>query len=483
MQKPTIRRRSTSSASLQDLAASTACFDGLLPSQIWYLSQRLHVFEVSALEKAGKKMPYISGIRVIDKLNGVFGPGAWSVEDVKTTELYREKGADGKFRAAVQVELYLKIVAPGGPSFRRYGIGIDEKVSKNQIDVFQNASASAYTRALRNAAITLGPQFGLHVMRGKPGNGDWTTFCSKPNPSNPHEQPVPVPIMFPNLLGDMAELRKQDANKFATVGFGELIDVDEEYDEGLEDEGGEEQAAPAQSRRQRLQPAQIEQQAAAQQPQQQPAQPEQAPQSPATVTPPAGKPAASAFITEGEAAALRDMASGLPTDVVIAILSSVGATRLTEIPAGAMSVVRAEIGKAQASMTAQRNAQQQSAQQPAAQPAQQPATQTAQQSAPASQPASQPAEQGGKDYSKFGHADLARLRDEAVAWTKQAGDMGHKSKIKEVAVAAMQRSCTEKQSFLNLQQPVDSPTFAKPGFVVELHAALRRLLDSNGEAW
>lgn len=165
-------------------------FGGLLPQQIEALKKP--IFEGDVALHPHHKWPYVKGSTVLIKLSRIFGFDGWSTENIrysvedKSTYMGKDakSGAEKKmFRSAVVVTLDLVIHTPGGRSFRRVGIGADEKSSANFIDTLDNSLASAQTYAIRNAAISLGHQFGLVVQRMKLVDAqnrpvDWRKLCS-----------------------------------------------------------------------------------------------------------------------------------------------------------------------------------------------------------------------------------------------------------------------------------------------------------------
>jgi hypothetical protein len=159
-------------------------FNGLLPAQIDALRKPIFIGDVAT--HPHHKWPYIKGTTVITKLNRIFGFDGWSTRNMQVTLVDKSVVKDGdktQYRSTVLVVLELVIRTPGGREFVRAGVGADEKASKNFIDTVDNSAASAVTYAIRNAAITLGHQFGLAVQRMKLKDQDgrdvdWRRLCS-----------------------------------------------------------------------------------------------------------------------------------------------------------------------------------------------------------------------------------------------------------------------------------------------------------------
>ena len=172
--------------------ASAPVFGGLLPEQIDVLKHPIHINDVAV--HPHHNWPYVKGTTVINALNRIFGFAGWSTRNMQVQVVDKSVGKDKdgntQFRSTILVTLELAIHTPGGFTFVRSGVGADEKASKNFIDTVDNSAASAVTFAIRNAAITLGHQFGLAVqrMKLKDENGraiDWRRLCSDKRPKMP----------------------------------------------------------------------------------------------------------------------------------------------------------------------------------------------------------------------------------------------------------------------------------------------------------
>lgn len=159
---------------------------GLTPRQVRALSAPINGNAVRV--HPYHKWAYVPGVIVVNNLNKAFGFDGWSSEIIELLQeqpqAFEGKGGKQQFRVMVSIRVRLHIHTPGGRTFYRDGVGADEKVSANLIDCVDNAQASAYTYALRSAAILLGQQFGLAVMRaGK--DIKWQDLCVGNDPDWP----------------------------------------------------------------------------------------------------------------------------------------------------------------------------------------------------------------------------------------------------------------------------------------------------------
>lgn len=181
-------------------ASARPVFGGLLPQQIDVLRRPICVDDVAI--HPFHKWPYVKGVTAINKLNKIFGFDGWSTRNVQVQMVDKSAGMEKDKKSGKDVMMFastftctveLEIRTPGGRTFVRVGVGADQKKSSNFIDTVDNAIASALTYAIRNAAITLGHQFGLAVQRLKlkDANGhdiDWRRLC------------VTEPTQYPDLV-------------------------------------------------------------------------------------------------------------------------------------------------------------------------------------------------------------------------------------------------------------------------------------------
>jgi len=142
---------------------------GLLPEQIAALNAPIYYRAVNMLPAQAGGYRYVPGVVVVGHLNRIFGFDGWSTEIVEMAEerFAEESGGGGvaQFRVIFTCRIVLTVRMPDGREIVRAGVGADEKKSRYLIDCYTNGQASALTAALKNAAITLGPQFGLDAMR------------------------------------------------------------------------------------------------------------------------------------------------------------------------------------------------------------------------------------------------------------------------------------------------------------------------------
>ena len=165
----------------------------LSPDQLRFLSAPIFGPALRQDPKAAKGNVYIPGNFVLAQLNTAFCFDGWSFEITKCERAHMEKGVgkDGKdmFKAIYMVEGVLTVRCQDGTEFRRAGIGTHEQTSPNMKDVIGLGSKSALTDAIKNAAITLGPQFGLDTVRaGNDASGvkiNWKHNASGERPRPP----------------------------------------------------------------------------------------------------------------------------------------------------------------------------------------------------------------------------------------------------------------------------------------------------------
>lgn len=164
----------------------------LSPDQLRFLSAPIFGPALRQDPKAAKGNVYIPGAFVLAQLNTAFCFDGWSFEAKKVERVHMEKYAkDGKdqFKALFMVEGVLTIRCQDGSTFSRSGIGVDEKTSSNMKDVVSLATKAALTDAIKNAAITLGSQFGLDTVRaGNDASGvkiNWKHNASGERPRPP----------------------------------------------------------------------------------------------------------------------------------------------------------------------------------------------------------------------------------------------------------------------------------------------------------
>lgn len=167
--------------------------------QVRYLRERPWAGAFRVDPSVAQGNVYVPGEYIVGQLNRAFGFDGWSWRIVETLERRAELvSKDGKdqWRLIVAVRGELRVRTPEGIEIVREGFGSDEAVSRNQKDVWHKAPTAASTHALKAAAITFGPQFGLTVVRaGKDARGrkiDWTTRCQAEHPTPPKLAATPA---------------------------------------------------------------------------------------------------------------------------------------------------------------------------------------------------------------------------------------------------------------------------------------------------
>lgn len=140
---------------------------GFHQQQIKYLRSPIWRGAVRQDSKVAKGNPYISGEYIIGQLNRAFGFDGWSVEIMSMNEENIDQQG-GKFKATYVCHVELTVFA-GSRILKRHGVGAHAMTSRNLVDVVANGQASAYTKAIKNASITFGSQFGLNTVRGGRG--------------------------------------------------------------------------------------------------------------------------------------------------------------------------------------------------------------------------------------------------------------------------------------------------------------------------
>ena len=140
---------------------------GFHSEQIKYLRSPIWRGAVRQDSKVAKGNPYISGEYIIGQLNRAFGFDGWSIEITSMNEENLDN-TGGKFKATYVCHVMLTVYA-GSRLITRHGVGAHAMTSRNLVDVVANGQASAYTKAIKNASITFGSQFGLNTVRGGRG--------------------------------------------------------------------------------------------------------------------------------------------------------------------------------------------------------------------------------------------------------------------------------------------------------------------------
>lgn len=147
--------------------STRASTTGFIPEQVQYLRSPIWRGAVRQDPKVAMGNPYISGEYILGQLNRAFGFDGWSVEILSMAEENVDQ-VNGKYKATFSCRVELTVFA-GSRIIKRHGVGAHAMTSRNLVDVVANGQASAYTKAIKNAAITFGSQFGLNTVRGGRG--------------------------------------------------------------------------------------------------------------------------------------------------------------------------------------------------------------------------------------------------------------------------------------------------------------------------
>lgn len=175
-------------------------FGGLLPSQMVALDTPLDG-NVVGLRDGN---PFIGGATVTDHLNKIFGY-RWNSTITKQTLFPFEKQSNGNWAFACVCIVRLVIDLPGGGTITKDGTGGAEGSKKNKKQLYADVPKMAETFALRDAAMKLGEQFGMTVMRLKAvdSNGraiGWKHHCQNGPPVLPNL--VEASLHLDGLVGE-----------------------------------------------------------------------------------------------------------------------------------------------------------------------------------------------------------------------------------------------------------------------------------------
>ena len=159
---------------MQEVSMATTVFGGWTPDQMRALDSMIYGPKIGLTRD---RHPYVSGAVVVDHLNKITG-WRWSSRVVQGPEFMPIKvvKTSGGDRATLTVWciVRLTVVTPGGLVIEHDGFGAKTSYAKpgNEHQLFDNTPKMAKTYALRDAAIMLGDQFGLSVMRLKEHDED-----------------------------------------------------------------------------------------------------------------------------------------------------------------------------------------------------------------------------------------------------------------------------------------------------------------------
>ncbi|MBU1483161.1 MAG: RAD52 family DNA repair protein [Gammaproteobacteria bacterium] len=179
-------------------------YTGMTPEQMKALVAPICIAAVREREGAGRQIfPYVSGGIVREHLNLIFGHDGWSLTILEqkfvqpagemssiVIEEKNQRSGHIQYRAIAQAKVRLTLHWPGGRDTHHDGIGTSASVQKYYHEALDKNAQGSVTYALRDAAINLGAQFGLTIMRNREGDGHdrrpWQHYTS------PNQPPWPV---------------------------------------------------------------------------------------------------------------------------------------------------------------------------------------------------------------------------------------------------------------------------------------------------
>lgn len=177
---------------------------GLRADQIAYLSSKLWKRHLRRFKDAAKGNVHMPGVFVIEQLNGIFGHGGWDVEELRREERLRQefdnpnKPGTKQYRVVMATTVRLRIRdVDGNVVCTRDATATWPGTGPQLSDAYNVADGGAWTAALKRAAMTLGPQFGLGTVRDAKDEGaggaaimpDWRRAVREdrlPYPTSPH---------------------------------------------------------------------------------------------------------------------------------------------------------------------------------------------------------------------------------------------------------------------------------------------------------
>ena len=149
-------------------------FGGWTPDQMMALDSPIYGPKIGITRD---RHPYVSGAVVVDHLNKITG-WRWSSRVVQGPNFMPVKvvktGKGDRATLTVWCVVRLTVTTPGGLVIEHDGFGAKTSYAQvgNEHQLFDNTPKMAKTYALRDAAIMLGDQFGLSVMRLKEHDED-----------------------------------------------------------------------------------------------------------------------------------------------------------------------------------------------------------------------------------------------------------------------------------------------------------------------
>lgn len=176
---------------------------GLQADQRSYLTARIWRGHLRKFRDAAKGNIHMPGVFVVEQLNGIFGHAGWSVDELRREERLRQehenpsKPGTKQYRVVIATTVRLTILdVDGNELCHRDASGTWPGTGPQLSDAYNVADGGAWTAALKRAAMTLGPQFGLGTVRDAKDEGpqgsavlaDWRRATSD------ERQPYPVSV-------------------------------------------------------------------------------------------------------------------------------------------------------------------------------------------------------------------------------------------------------------------------------------------------
>jgi len=176
---------------------------GLRADQRAFLSARIWRGHLRKFRDAAKGNIHMPGVFVIEQLNGIFGVTGWDVEELRREERLKQefdnpnKPGTKQYRVVIATTVRLRIRDVDGNALcTRDATATWPGTGPQLSDAYNVADGGAWTAALKRAAMTLGPQFGLGTVRDAKDEGpqgsavmpDWRRATSD------QRQPYPVSV-------------------------------------------------------------------------------------------------------------------------------------------------------------------------------------------------------------------------------------------------------------------------------------------------
>lgn len=176
---------------------------GLRADQRAFLSARIWRGHLRRFKDAAKGNIHMPGVFVIEQLNGIFGVTGWDVEELRREERLKQeyenpnKPGAKQYRVVIATTVRLRIRdVEGNALCTRDATATWPGTGPQLSDAYNVADGGAWTAALKRAAMTLGPQFGLGTVRDAKDEGpqgsavmpDWRRATSD------QRQPYPVSV-------------------------------------------------------------------------------------------------------------------------------------------------------------------------------------------------------------------------------------------------------------------------------------------------